>query len=615
MLSLNRITRAALAILFSLGILVALMVQRDSIQDAEKRLSLALISSAWKTSELIFEGQRLSVSIKSYIYGEVPFPEVRKRFDIFWSRVSVVRGLDLEGRPHLNKSFDALRTFLDAQDPVFFATKDPEISVLRAANAELEKLITQTRVTWINEYNRTELKQISPASMEISKLRNTWEIGSSVLLAVILIYLTVELLFASKAQRRERELTQAAQAASETKSAFIANVSHEIRTPLNGVLGMARVLGESDLDSTQREHLGVLEEAGELLLSTINEVLDFSKIEVGEIPIEYYPFDAVLLLEKVRALFEPTAAAKGLELRVVPPQGVVPVLMGDARRIQQVLHNLVSNALKFTETGSVVLKLRYVPRGRIAGQSGREDLFGLFVSVTDTGIGIAPSAQGSIFDPFGQADESTTRTYGGTGLGLSISRSTCEAMGGTLQVKSVVEHGAQFDIHLPLDEADEIAPDADDPKAVVADVARFAGLRVAIVDDNKTNRLILRRFLSGLPISISTFENGYDVLEHLAGHDADLIFMDVQMPGIDGPQTTRDILAMAKYRDQAPPKVVAVTANALPSQEQIYRAAGMELVLNKPISKSKILRQVAEVAAQRANREDAAVKRTGSEAA
>lgn len=602
----NRIARASCAILVCLGLMAGLYFQRISIEAAEKTLSLALISSAWKTSELVFEGQRLAHAMHGYSASETGLDNLQTRFDVFWSRVAVIGNVNMDGRPRLSQSVRDLAAFLEKADMVIFSDLMPPRNLIEDLQQDLEELIVETRVTWINENNASAFEALSPASVEIARLRSRWEIATASLVLVVLVYLLVELLFASKAHRREVELTQSAQAASEMKSTFIANVSHEIRTPLNGVLGMARSLSDTKLDEDQKACVAVIEEAGELLLSTINDVLDYSKIEAGELAISTSNFDPVSLAGNVKALYDPIAKEKGLSLDVVVPQDqVLPFVHGDARRLRQVLQNLVANAIKFTASGRVEIEVSY------QAEETKERPFGLYLTVRDTGIGISGLATQKIFEPFGQADDSTSRSYGGTGLGLTISRDYCRAMGGDLTVESTVGQGSTFTAFAPFCVA---AGDAPAEKAVETDdmagSADVSELRVIVVDDNRTNRLILRRFMSPLGISPVEFECGPDLLDHIKEHDADLILMDVQMPGMDGVETTLALKRLSRVVDCPLPQVVAVTANTLTHQVEEYLAAGMARVLSKPVSKAALIQVLTETAStgkpEPADRETAA---------
>lgn len=374
-----------------------------------------------------------------------------------------------------------------------------------------------------------------------------------------------------------REALAHAESANRAKTHFLANVSHEIRTPLNGVLGMAAVLSETALDEEQREFLQAIEDSGQILLTTIGDVLDLSKIEAGKMTLENRPFALRVALEGARALFSARANEKGLSLSVEIHEDLPKAIIGDDHRFRQVLHNLVSNAVKFTQTGSVTLTAEPADNGAL-----------LLVRVSDTGPGVSREARDTIFQPFQQADGSDARKFGGTGLGLSISRQLCHLMGGSLQLATGVEQGATFEIRLPL------LPATDEPKAETQPVLRSASapeptaVDVLVVDDNKTNRLILQKFLSSI-CRVQSVSSGPEAIDLAHSFAFDVILMDIQMPEMDGVETTQKIRCIEQEIGREPSFIVAVTANAMPEQLNHYLSAGMDEVLAKPVSKEPLL--------------------------
>jgi two-component system, sensor histidine kinase len=377
----------------------------------------------------------------------------------------------------------------------------------------------------------------------------------------------------------------AAEAANNAKSAFLAMMSHELRTPLNALMGSADLLARTDLDSRQASYVRMFTEAGQLMLALLNDVLDYSKIEAGQLELELAPFEPGRMLEELAGLWGPQAQARGLKLSVGPlPPGLPPALLGDGMRLRQILFNLVSNAIKFTA------------KGRVCVDSTAQEIDGdiqLEIRVSDTGIGIPQDRLASIFSPFVQADSSVTRRYGGTGLGLSIARSLARQMGGDLSVTSVEGKGSCFTLMVRLSPAqmDQSAPDAPEASAVTA-------LRVLAVDDNPLNRRILAAFLELWPVSTSWATNGVEALDLLAQDRFDVVLMDVQMPVMDGLTATRRLRARGGPNRDVP--VLALTANAREEDRQACLAAGMDDFLTKPIRPDALLEALSRVEAQAA---------------
>ncbi len=372
---------------------------------------------------------------------------------------------------------------------------------------------------------------------------------------------------------------QEAVAANEAKSAFLATISHEIRTPLNGVLGMAQILAMDDLTPVQRDRVAMVRRSGETLLALLNDVLDLSKIEAGKMTLETIAFDLDPLLQATVRAFDAQAQTKGLVLRLNATAG--GVYRGDPTRLQQVVANLISNALKFTETGHVEVE-------------AHDGANGLTITVTDTGIGIAPDNIGRLFMKFSQADESTTRRFGGTGLGLSICRELVELMGGVIDVETEEGVGTRFRIVVPLERVkDEQTSRAVAPPADMT--AALEGLRVLAADDNATNQIVLKTLLEAVGVDVVMVGDGAKALEAWE-HDAfDLILMDVQMPVLDGVAAARAIRLREAERGRPRTPIVALTANAMTHQLEAYRLAGMDRFVAKPIAATLLFAAIAEV--------------------
>ena len=397
--------------------------------------------------------------------------------------------------------------------------------------------------------------------------RKPWQVALFTGLVLIVVGVLIYSL-----RRQARSMAQArdrAEAGDRAKSEFIANMSHEIRTPLNGVLGMAQVMETHELSAPQRDRLRVMRESGAALLTLLNELLDFAKIEAGRLEVESAAFDLDRLVSEVVATFEGMAGAKGLALSVAVSPAARGAWVGDALRIRQVLSNLVSNAVKFTERGGVTLD--------VTAEDGT-----LRFRVTDTGIGLASAQIPGLFDKFIQADASTTRRYGGTGLGLSIVRALVELMGGEVSAESRPGEGACFTVVLRLARAAE-AGVAAGAEAVAQPVAGGRALRVLAAEDNPTNRLVLAALLEPLGAELTLVGDGREAVEAYAAGGFDVVLMDVQMPEMNGVDATRAIRAMEACDGRDPTPVLALTANVMSHQLESYRAAGMDGHIAKPV--------------------------------
>ncbi|HEX2559646.1 ATP-binding protein, partial [Phenylobacterium sp.] len=332
-----------------------------------------------------------------------------------------------------------------------------------------------------------------------------------------------------KEKRNEQELIDArmaAEAANEAKSVFLATVSHEIRTPLNGILGMTQAMAKDELPPVQRERLQVVAQSSESLLAIVDDVLDLSKIGAGKLQLDRAEFDPAAVVRAVQATFSAVAAAKALPLEVEIAPEAEGLYLGDAGRVRQVLANLVSNAVKFTHAGEVRIGLAR------AGEA-------LQFTIADTGIGIRKDRQSQLFEPFVQADSSTTRQYGGTGLGLSICRELTRLMGGEISVTSVPGKGSTFTVALPL--AFVRAGGGELEAAAPAGEPEFGAVRVLAAEDNPVNQLVLRTLLGQFGIAPHIVSDGLEAVAAWRAEPWDLILMDAQMPRMDGVEATRAI--------------------------------------------------------------------------
>ncbi len=370
------------------------------------------------------------------------------------------------------------------------------------------------------------------------------------------------------ARAEAQEQTRAAERANQAKSAFLATMSHEIRTPLNGVLGMAQAVLADDLATEQRARVKIIRQSGETLLTLLNDILDLSKIAAGKFELENIEFELGELLAGCRAAFSSVADKKGVGLSIEVDSSARGVYFGDPTRVRQILNNLISNGLKFTERGEVCLQVDRL-----------EDQLRLIVS--DTGIGLSKEQLPQLFARFAQADVSTTRRFGGTGLGLAICKELADMLGGHITVESVEGHGTTFTVSLPLprigDEKAEAVVDSD------VEATDREGLRVLVAEDNSVNQLVIRTILNQIGIDPVIVADGEQAVQAWTAQHFDVVLMDVQMPVLDGVNATRAIRALEVESRRPRTPIVALTANAMSHHLNEYSACGMDAFVAKPI--------------------------------
>jgi signal transduction histidine kinase/CheY-like chemotaxis protein len=383
--------------------------------------------------------------------------------------------------------------------------------------------------------------------------------------------LTVLMAFGYWQHRRVAAARRAAERAVAAKARFLANMSHEIRTPINGVIGMTGLLLATDLSSEQREYAETVRNSSEMLLTVINDVLDFSKVEAGQLLLEAIPFSPRGVVESVLDLLSEQARSKGLELRFECGEQVPKGALGDPGRLRQVLFNLVGNAMKFTKQGSVVI--------RCECGTETEDGFMLRFAVEDTGIGISAGVIPKLFESFTQADTSTTRRYGGTGLGLAISRQIVELMGGEIGVESVPGRGSTFRFTVCLQRA--VCEEAPATNSIAPAVIVCQG-RILLVEDNIVNQRLAAHLLRKFGCHVDVAANGAEAVRMWRALPYDAIFMDCQMPEMDGYEATAEIRKAEPARKRIP--IVAMTAHAMPGDRERCLEAGMDDYVSKPIS-------------------------------
>jgi len=386
---------------------------------------------------------------------------------------------------------------------------------------------------------------------------------------------------------RTRALEQALQVVQDAlraKGEFLAVVSHEIRTPMNAVLGMAQLLLMTELSQEQRQYAETIHSSGEILLALINDILELSKLESGKVTIGSKPVDIRVVVSEVVQILSAQAQQKSLTMRAEVSEDVPAFVRGDATRLKQIFLNLVGNAIKFTQRGSVRIEASMV-----------EDGASLECRIKDTGIGIPPDRIGRLFEKFSQVDSSISRRYGGTGLGLAICKRLVEGMGGNIGVESKPYHGSTFAFRIPAIPSE--APSESSAVAPAPPRAR-AALRILLAEDNAVNQMLAMSMLQKLGAQADLAGNGQEAVDKVRAGSYDLVLMDMQMPGMDGLTATHAIRAMPDIRQ---PQIVALTANAMDEDREACFQAGMNGFLTKPFQISELqekLDMAAEATAQ-----------------
>ena len=383
----------------------------------------------------------------------------------------------------------------------------------------------------------------------------------------------------------EEELIQAKNAAEanvKIKRRFLANISHEIRTPMHAIMGIAEQLTHSSLNEKQEYYLQIINDSARALLGIINDVLDISRIEEGKLKIDKVDFGMREILYNVFNLFSDTAEQKNLRYKLNFDERLNRLFSGDPARVRQILLNVISNALKFTERGTITISCRLLSRS--------DNQYNVLFECTDTGIGMSDEMKNKLFEDFSQEDESFERKYGGSGLGLAITNELVQLMNGSISVKSVKDEGTCISIVLPFTESNTILHPV--PKRInpAAEKTSLSTLSVLVAEDNQFNRLLLQIMLGNNEISYDMADNGLQAVELATRKNYDLILMDIQMPEMDGIEATKKIRSLISK----PIPIIAITANAVEEELNTYIKEGLTDYLTKPFDEYNLLKKIRE---------------------
>lgn len=601
------------AIVFLLASLVMLFTLHDR---QDQVLSAARDDALWAAYQLDRENLKLRSLIAQYQrdLDPVTWDELLLRYEILYSRLSHLERGQLaelfDSSPRTRMLSNEILRLVREMDLIFEqgdAHAQQSLASIEVLTAEVltnsEELVTRMKgisALLITENREHQLKLYNYLGLLVLLL--------AIIVSMIIFFIVRKMLEAKNAHKNAETLAAElqlaaikAEAASKSKSEFLATMSHEIRTPMNGVLGMVTLLKETPLSPTQADYVATIYGSASALLTILNDILDISKLEAGRFEIDDSEFDLVPMVQDVTALFSITAEQKNTRVLTKIDESVKGIYRSDAGRVRQVLLNLVGNAVKFTDSGEVIVSVK----------KDKYRQGWVRFSVKDTGLGIAEDAKGKLFNVFTQADASTSRKFGGTGLGLAICKRIVEGLGGEIGFASLEGVGSRFYFTLPMtylgvasdkepvksfsDQTKDLLKGVSEPmeslrliadKSPCAELAPSNRLRVLVVEDNRVNQKVAMGLLSKFNQDVLIAENGVEALALLEKEAVDLVFMDMQMPIMDGLEAAQAIRFSQKAFKDVP--IVAMTANAMKEDRENCLAAGMNDYLSKPIKKAEL---------------------------